>query len=93
MPIPQELAEVIALFRDSGRFHRNGEEMFAEMSWVQVMLGQGILPRSYHPFVDHLSDEELDGFVSGVGRIVANCVEAMPTHQAFIDRYCRASAP
>ncbi|WP_447939792.1 tryptophan halogenase family protein [Pseudoxanthomonas mexicana] len=91
MPIPQELDDVITLFRDSGRFYRNGEEMFAEMSWVQVMLGQGILPQSYHPLVDQLSDEDLSGFVSGVGRVVANCVDAMPSHQAFIDRYCKAA--
>lgn len=93
MSIPQELTEVIALFRDSGRFHRNGEEMFAEMSWVQVMLGQGIVPQSYHPLVDQLSDEELEGFISNVGRITANCVDAMPAHEAFIDRYCRAPMP
>lgn len=91
MSIPRELEDVIALFRDSGRFYRNGEEMFAEMSWVQVMLGQGILPRSYHPLVDQLSDEELDSFIGGVRRVVANCVDAMPSHQAFIDRYCKAA--
>jgi len=52
MEIPAQLADNIGLFRDSGRFFRDAEEMFAITSWVQVMLGQHILPRSYHPAVD-----------------------------------------
>ncbi|SMQ97350.1 tryptophan halogenase [Xanthomonas fragariae] len=36
----------------SGRFYRNAEEMFAEISWVRVMVGQGVLPQGYHPLVD-----------------------------------------
>lgn len=91
MSIPAELQAVIDLFRDSGRFYRNGEEMFAEMSWVQVMLGQGIQPRDYHPLVDLVPDEDLRRFVSSVGQTIANCVDAMPPHQAFIDRFCKAA--
>lgn len=93
MSIPSELQTVIDLFRDSGRFHRNGEEMFAEMSWVQVMLGQGIQPRDYHPLVDLVPDEDLRRFIAGVGQTIANCVDAMPPHQAFIDRFCKAAQP
>ncbi len=93
MSIPPELRAVIDLFRDSGRFHRNGEEMFAEMSWVQVMLGQGIQPRDYHPLVDLVPDEDLRRFIAGVGQTIANCVDAMPPHQAFIDRFCKAAQP
>jgi tryptophan halogenase len=90
MDIPGSLRENIRLFRDSGRFFREGEEMFAVTSWVQVMLGQRIVPRGYHPLVDEIPDAELHGLVSGVGRVVENCVGAMPEHQAFIERYCKA---
>jgi len=88
MPIPQQLVDTIGLFRDSGRFFRNAEEMFAATSWVQVMIGQGIMPRAYHPLVDQMPDRELYQFVTGVGKVVASCVDAMPPHQAFIDRHC-----
>ena len=90
MSIPAPLADTIALFRNSGRFFRNAEEMFAVTSWVQVMLGQGIVPRKYHPLVDQLPDQELNALVSGVKSVVATCVEAMPMHQQFIDRFCAA---
>jgi tryptophan halogenase len=90
MSIPPELAEVIRLFRDSGRFFRNAEELFALTSWVQVMIGQRIQPRGYHPVVDLLPEDRLLEFLDGVRRVIDACVEAMPTHQAFIDRHCKA---
>jgi len=93
MSIPPELQANIDLFRDSGRFFRNAEEMFAEVSWVEVMLGQGILPRGYHPLVDQLPEADLHRFVASVGQTIADCVDVMPMHQAFIDRYCAAGAP
>ncbi|MDE3073003.1 MAG: tryptophan 7-halogenase [Pseudomonadota bacterium] len=92
MPIPEQLADNIRLFRDSGRFFRHAEEMFAATSWVQVMIGQGIMPRAYHPLVDQMPDRDLRQFVAGVGKVVASCVEAMPPHQAFIDRHCAVAA-
>ncbi|HEX5960502.1 MAG TPA: tryptophan halogenase family protein [Rhodanobacteraceae bacterium] len=90
MQIPEPLADNIRLFRDSGRFFRNAEELFALTSWVEVMIGQRILPRTYHPAVDQLSDAELRQLMEGAQRVIARCVEAMPPHQAFIDRHCRA---
>ncbi|GAB2501722.1 tryptophan 7-halogenase [Pseudoxanthomonas sangjuensis] len=93
MPVPDELQEKIALFRHSGRFYRDGEEFFAMHSWVQVMLGQRIMPRGHHPFVDQLPEDEVMKFVDHVRQVISNCVDAMPAHQAFIDRYCKAPAP
>jgi tryptophan 7-halogenase len=90
MDIPDSLRETIALFRDSGRWYRNAEEMFGLVSWVEVMLGQRIMPAGYHPLVDQLSDEDLDRYIGHVEAVIASCVDAMPMHQAFIDRYCKA---
>ena len=92
MQIPAPLADNIALFRDSGRFFRHAEEMFALTSWVQVMLGQHILPRNYHPAVDLIPEREVNELVSGVRNVIAACVQAMPTHEQFIARFCPAEA-
>ena len=92
MPIPETLRETIEMFRASGRYFRNGEDFFALPSWVQVMLGQGIVPRSYHPIVDNMPDSELAEFVDRVRQVVARCADAMPAHQAFIDKNCKAAA-
>jgi tryptophan 7-halogenase len=90
MSIPPQLQDNIRLFRDSGRFFRDAEEMFATTSWVQVMLGQRIVPQSYHPLVDQMPDQDLARFMASVSQVVASCVDAMPLHQAFIDRHCVA---
>jgi len=88
MSVPQQLDDTIRLFRESGRFYRDGEELFAVTSWVQVMLGQRIVPQSYHPLVDDLPDAELADYVGGVGTLMQRCVAAMPTHAEFIARTC-----
>jgi tryptophan halogenase len=86
MSIPGVLQDTLELFRDSGRFFRQAEEMFAEVSWVQVMIGQGIEPRGYHPLVDQVPDKELRAFVADTARVIDSCVDAMPAHQVFLDR-------
>jgi len=90
MSIPESLREYIRLFADSGRFFRNGTELFAVTSWAQVMLGQGIMPRSYHPAVDWVSDSDLKSFVEGMEKVIAKCVSIMPKHEDFIARHCAA---
>jgi tryptophan 7-halogenase len=90
MSIPASLADNIGLFRHSGRFYRDHDEMFALTSWVQVMIGQGIVPAGHHPLVDAVPDAELLKLAESVRNVVASCVAAMPTHEQFIDRYCKA---
>jgi len=90
MSIPEPLVDVIRLFHDSGRFYRNADEMFALTSWVQVMIGQHIVPTAYHPLVDQVSDAELEKLGESVRGVVASCVAVMPAHEQFIARYCQA---
>ncbi|PNS08731.1 tryptophan halogenase family protein [Solilutibacter silvestris] len=89
MAIPDSLRETIAQFRIDGRYFRNGEDFFALPSWVQVMLGQRIIPGGYHPIVDKLPEERLEQFVDRARQEVARAVNAMPSHQAFINHYCK----
>jgi tryptophan halogenase len=91
MDVPPELKDNMDLFRESGRFYRDNDELFATTSWVQVMLGQRITPRSYHPMVDLLSDKELGEFVGGVESLMQRCVVQMPSHAEFIARNCAAA--
>ncbi|MFT3763211.1 MAG: tryptophan 7-halogenase [Pseudoxanthomonas sp.] len=92
MQVPDTLRETLDLFRHGGRYFRNGEDFFALPNWVQVMLGQRIVPGGYHPIVDQMPEEELAKFVERVRRDIASAVEAMPSHQEYIDRCCKAPA-
>ena len=91
MPVPDSLAHRIALFRDTGRvFHTDGE-LFHENSWIQVMLGQGILPEQYHPAADVLTDEELTRFLANIRKRVEQTVATLPNHEAYVRQYCGAA--
>jgi tryptophan halogenase len=80
------------LFRVDGRYFRNGEDFFALPSWVQVMLGQGIVPRGYHPMVDEMPEDRLIELVEGMRGTLAHAVASMPTHEEWIERYWKAPA-
>jgi tryptophan halogenase len=92
MPVPEPLADTIRLFQDSGRFFRNADEMFALTSWVQVMIGQHLLPAAWHPLVDAVPDNELAQLGESVRSVVSSCVAAMPEHEQFLSRCCQAPA-
>ncbi len=90
MEVPDDLKHRLDLFRESGRVFEAEFDIFRENSWVQVMLGQGIEPQSYHPVVDMMSESELRQFMQIQGQKVDHVLKQLPTHQQFIDRYCPA---
>ena len=88
MDIPESLQHRLDLFRETGRVFETDLDIFRENSWTQVMLGQGPAPKSYHPIVDMMEEPELRQFMQFQRQKVDNIVQQLPTHQAFIDRYC-----
>jgi tryptophan halogenase len=92
MPIPESLEHKIALWRSNGRVFRENQELFSEISWAEVLIGQRIVPHGYHPLVDTLPPTRVDEFLAGVKATIARCVEAMPTHAEFVAANC-AVAP
>jgi tryptophan halogenase len=91
MAIPESLAHRIQLFRETGRVFRRNEELFVENSWVQVMMGQGIMPQSHHPIAGKLTPAELDHFLTTLRDSVGRTVAGLPDHQSYIAGYCGAA--
>lgn len=89
MDIPDALRQRIDLFRDSARVFKIENELFGEESWIQVMLGQGISPSAYHPMADVMTDRELEDFLKKLRKSMHQLVDKLPSHQAFIDYYCK----
>lgn len=90
MPIPETLASRISLFKSSGRCSEREHDPFKLASWLAVMLGQGIEPEAYDPMVDSVPPFDADRILSTMRKVIADTVTAMPTHQQFIDRHCKA---
>ncbi|MEQ1594390.1 MAG: tryptophan halogenase family protein [Casimicrobium sp.] len=93
MSIPATLQHKIDLYSSNGRVFRDGPELFAEVSWIQVMNGQGIRPQGYHPLVDLRSEDEIRSYLRDVETVVKKCVEVMPTHEEYIAKHCAAKPP
>ena len=91
MEIPSTLQHKLDLFVEAGRvFHGEGD-VFAENSWTQVMLGQGLMPNQYHPIVNMMSDSELENFLSSLKTMVDQSVKQLPSHELFLSKYCPAT--
>ncbi len=91
MPIPDTLAHKIELFKANGRVFRENAELFSEVSWVEVFLGQHVVPQGHHPLVDALPAEKITEFLDNVRGTIARCVEVMPTHAEFVAQHCAAA--
>ena len=92
MTVPPSLQHRMDLFKSHGRVFREGIELFAKVSWLQVMHGQRIRPASYHPLTDLLSEAEITAYLDEVAGVIAACTEVMPTHARFIAEHCAAGA-
>jgi tryptophan halogenase len=88
MPIPDTLAHKIELFKANGRVFRENAELFSEISWIEVMLGQHIVPHRYHPLVDALPEQKIADFLDNVRSTIQRCVEVMPTHADYVAQQC-----
>ncbi|MFP5390248.1 MAG: tryptophan halogenase family protein [Gammaproteobacteria bacterium] len=88
MQVPDTLRHRIALFRETGRVFRVPAELFAENSWIQVMIGQGLVPDSHHQSADLMPDEELRGFLDSISNRVDHIVRQLPQHKEYVRRYC-----
>jgi tryptophan 7-halogenase len=92
MEVPESLRHRIELFRESGRVFRMSNELFAENSWIQVMLGQGIMPRQHHPVADLMGDAELSAFLDSISAPIERTIAQLPPHHTYVERYCATPA-
>ncbi len=93
MDIPDTLQRKMDLFAANGRIFREDDELFSEESWIQVFLGQGVVPRSFDPLVELKSGPQIVQFMGNIENVIEKCVERMPTHEAYVEKFCDAKAP
>jgi tryptophan halogenase len=90
MPIPDSLMQKIEVFKENAHVHRFNSELFNEISWVEVMLGQGLYPNGYHPLVDVVPDDEFARRMAHIKRVLDTAVDYLPRHEEFIAQHCKA---
>ena len=88
MELPDTLTAKVDQFRATGFIHREHEELFTEPGWLQVFVGQDVMPRGWNPIADTMPVEQLEAMMTqieaGVGRIAAD----LPGHAPFLRAFC-----
>ena len=87
MEVPEPLQHKIDLFRSCARITASFDELFDARAWIQVLIGQNVMPESYHPVADLLSEERLKEFLDGLERSHVSEVSRWPEHGDFVRRF------
>jgi tryptophan halogenase len=89
--IPEPLRRKIDLFRTTARVSASFDELFDARAWHQVLLGQNIMPETYHPIADLLPQARLNEFLDGLERSHVEEVSHWPDHGAFVSKFARVN--
>jgi tryptophan halogenase len=92
MSIPDSLQYKLDQFRGAGNIVSDGLELFQNVSWLAVFLGQNVMPRRYAPLIDFRRSVDAESFLTSLRRSIAQAVNGMPLHEAYIEHHCRAPA-
>jgi tryptophan halogenase len=84
MEIPENLQHKMASFAESGHLYRIDEELFTQVGWLQVMLGQGIRPKQYNALADTLSTEQAREYLQDLHTILKATVAKLQPYPDFI---------
>ncbi|MDB5748319.1 MAG: Tryptophan halogenase [Massilia sp.] len=92
MPVPDSLRHQIELFRETGRVAIIDPNGFAEPSFVAMLMGLGVVPKRYDPFVDQMDIRAVHGHFAGLRDLVRQVVGRMPEHGAYIAGFTTPSS-
>ena len=90
MPIPDSLQYKIDHFTAHGMLVADGQELFANPSWIAVYLGQGIVPQRAPALAAMRSEVPVSQRLAQIREAMAEAVAAMPAHGEFVARHCAA---
>ena len=88
MDVPDTLTAKIDQFRERGFIHREHEELFTHEGWLQVFIGQGVMPQAYHPLADAMPSVDLTRMLGEIEQGIARLTDSMPGHAQFLRAYC-----
>ena len=90
MQIPDSLTHRMAMFRENAYAWPDDVALFRVDSWVQVMMGQGLMPKQHHGAGRVLAADGLKSQMMALKSMIDRSVSQLPEHADFIQRYCPA---
>ncbi|XUU60795.1 tryptophan halogenase family protein [Erythrobacter sp. HA6-11] len=87
LELPDTLEAKLDQWRSAGHIHREHEELFTEVGWFQVLVGQGVEAMGYNPGADAISEADLQVMLDQVESGFAAEVQQMPEHAPFLKAF------
>ena len=87
MEIPASLKQRMDLFRETGGVFPSLDELFDLRGWVQVMIGQNVMPKHWHPLADQLEEDRLRKFLDMTEQAYVQEAARLPDHGAYVSRF------
>jgi tryptophan halogenase len=91
MNLPDSLQDKITAWITRGYVLKYEFGVFLPPSWIAVMLGQNLVPRSYDPRIDRFGLADLRSQVSDIKDQTTRAVETTPDQIDFLKQYGAAS--
>ena len=87
MSIPARLEQKINAFKDTATIFNEQNDIFRDASWLQVMAGQGIMPRDHHPAANTQTVPQLLDVMGKVLQAKQQPLTQMLPHDEFLKRF------
>lgn len=91
MDIPESLQHRMAMFAEHGYAWPDDVALFRVDSWVQVMMGQGLIPKRHHGASRMLPAQSLTQQLTAFKQSVNQALAQLPAHDTFLKQYCPAN--
>lgn len=88
LELSETLRQRIAEFEGANQIQPRLDELFTEVAWLQVMVGQGLTPKSWNPIANRYPEADLSGFLGSIEKAVIETVRPMPLHMDFLAALC-----
>lgn len=84
LPMPPSLVNKVNVFRATGMLVPNEHDLFQDSSWLQVLIGQGVMPQDYHPLANVPTPAQLNEMFSNIKTIKQKPLAQLPLHDQFL---------
>jgi len=90
MALPDRLKHKLEAFAATGAVFNEQQDIFRDASWIEVMMGQGIFPRDYHPAADALPEPQFRDMMQKVWAAKREPLNKLLPHDQFLAQYAGA---
>ncbi len=91
MPIPKTLEHKIAMYKNRGHVVMYNNESFQQASWLSMFYGFNVTPSRYDVRLDHFNSSAIAENLAQMKAQIAMAANNCLSHQAFIDKHCKAN--